>query len=81
MDVRIDSCKKFSNIPETISRHFHNVLTAVLKMSVVIIRPDDNYNDHVPEYISSNPKYSVFKVLSIFCYYISDTLSHELIMI
>lgn len=39
---------------ETIHRHFHIVLAAVLKMSVDIIMPAANYNDEVPEYILNN---------------------------
>nr|KAJ0190582.1 hypothetical protein LSAT_V11C800418470 [Lactuca sativa] len=47
----------FNHSGETIHRHFHTVLEAVLKLSVDIIKPYANYNDDVPEYILNNPQY------------------------
>ncbi|KAL4556017.1 hypothetical protein LXL04_038652 [Taraxacum kok-saghyz] len=47
----------FNHSGETISRHFHKVLKAVLKMSADIIKPNDNYNHNVPDYILNNPRY------------------------
>ncbi|CAI9287724.1 unnamed protein product [Lactuca saligna] len=47
----------FNHSGETIHRHFHTVLKAVLKLSADIIKPDANYNDDVPEYILNNPRY------------------------
>ncbi|KAJ9552300.1 hypothetical protein OSB04_016345 [Centaurea solstitialis] len=44
--------ESFNHSLETISRHFHRVLKAVLKMSADIIKPTANYNDEIPEYIS-----------------------------
>ncbi|CAI9277715.1 unnamed protein product [Lactuca saligna] len=46
----------FNHSGETIHRHFHTVLKAVLKLSANIIKPDANYNDDVPEYILNNPR-------------------------
>ncbi|CAI9262654.1 unnamed protein product [Lactuca saligna] len=46
-----------SSSRETIHRHFHTVLEAMLKLSDDIIKPDANYNDHVPKYILNNPRY------------------------
>ncbi|KAL4583406.1 hypothetical protein LXL04_007977 [Taraxacum kok-saghyz] len=50
----------FNQSGETISRDFHMVLEVVLKMSAVIIKPDDNYNDKVPDHILNNPRYYPF---------------------
>nr|KAJ0212679.1 hypothetical protein LSAT_V11C400165520 [Lactuca sativa] len=47
----------FNHSGETIHRHFHTVLEAVLKLSADIIKPDANYNDDVPAYILNNPRY------------------------
>ncbi|CAI9269664.1 unnamed protein product [Lactuca saligna] len=47
----------FNHSGETIHRHFHTVLEAVLKLSADIIKPDTNYNDDVPEYILNKPRY------------------------
>ncbi|CAI9285640.1 unnamed protein product [Lactuca saligna] len=47
----------FNHSGETIHRHFHTVLEAVLKLSADIIKPDANYNDDVPEYILNNPRF------------------------
>ncbi|GJZ75485.1 hypothetical protein Tco_0639950 [Tanacetum coccineum] len=38
----------FNHSGETIHRHFHKVLKAVLKLSGDIIRPNANYNEEVP---------------------------------
>ncbi|CAI9298996.1 unnamed protein product [Lactuca saligna] len=54
----------FNHSGETIHRHFHTVLEAVLKLSADIIKPDVNYNDDVPEYILNKPRYyPMFKML------------------
>ncbi|KAI3684070.1 hypothetical protein L2E82_49972 [Cichorium intybus] len=47
----------FNHSGETIHRHFHKVLKAVLRMSSDIINPAANYNEQVPEYILNNPRY------------------------
>ncbi|KAJ0882785.1 putative harbinger transposase-derived nuclease domain-containing protein [Helianthus annuus] len=54
--------ESFNHSGETIHRHFHAVLAAVLKMSADIIKPSANYNDDVPDYILNNPRYyPIFK--------------------
>ncbi|XP_052627550.1 uncharacterized protein LOC128134141 [Lactuca sativa] len=45
----------FNHSGETIHRHFHTVLEAVLKLSADIIKPDANYNDD--EYILDKLQY------------------------
>ncbi|CAI9287741.1 unnamed protein product [Lactuca saligna] len=56
----------FNHSGETIHRHFHTVLEAVLKLSADIIKPDTNYNNDVPEFILNKPRYyPMFKVLSV----------------
>ena len=53
----------FNHSGETIHRHFHLVLGAVLRMSADTIKPVDNYNDVVPDYILNNRRYyPMFKV-------------------
>ncbi|KAL4586007.1 hypothetical protein LXL04_010637 [Taraxacum kok-saghyz] len=47
----------FNHSGETIHRHFHLVLGAVLRMSADTIKPVDNYNDVVPDYILNNRRY------------------------
>nr|KAJ0219376.1 hypothetical protein LSAT_V11C300141300 [Lactuca sativa] len=47
----------FNHLGETIHKHFHIVLEAVLKLSADIIKPNANYNDDVPEYILYKPRY------------------------
>lgn len=47
----------FNHSGETIHRHFHKVLDAVLRMSVDIIKPASNYNEDTPQYILNNPRY------------------------
>ncbi|XP_035846381.1 uncharacterized protein LOC110940740 isoform X2 [Helianthus annuus] len=42
---------------ETIHRHFHRVLRAVLKLSGDIIMPKANYNDEVPRQLLNNSRY------------------------
>ena len=72
----------FNHSGETIHRHFHTVLEAVLKLSADIIKPDANYNDDVPEYILNNPRYyPMFKVLSNVYFLGSQTLTNNLFMI
>ncbi|KAJ0781661.1 hypothetical protein HanPI659440_Chr06g0251791 [Helianthus annuus] len=45
----------FNHSGETIHRHFHHVLRAVLKLSGDIIMPKANYNDEVPPQLSVLP--------------------------
>nr|KAJ0202523.1 hypothetical protein LSAT_V11C500264830 [Lactuca sativa] len=72
----------FNHSGETIHRHFHTVLKAVLKLSAGIIKPDANYNDDVPEFILNNPRYyPMFKVLSNVHFLSSQTLTNRLFMI
>ncbi|XP_022027780.1 uncharacterized protein LOC110928996 [Helianthus annuus] len=49
--------ESFNHYGETIHRHFHKVMAAVLKMSANIIKPSTNYNDEVPAHILNNPRY------------------------
>ncbi|KAD3337085.1 hypothetical protein E3N88_32605 [Mikania micrantha] len=49
--------ESFNHSGETIHRHFHTVLAAVLKMSGDMIKPSVNFNDEVPAYILNNPRY------------------------
>ncbi|KAJ9543555.1 hypothetical protein OSB04_023262 [Centaurea solstitialis] len=45
------------NRGETVSRHFHTVLTVVLKLSANIIKPNANYNEVVPTHILNKSRY------------------------
>lgn len=57
----------FNRSGETIHRHFHKVLKAVLKFSRDIIRPSVAYNEEVPAHILTNSRYyPTFKVLHIY---------------
>ncbi|KAJ0895219.1 hypothetical protein HanPSC8_Chr09g0397941 [Helianthus annuus] len=47
----------FNHSGETIQRHFHRVLRAVLKLSGDIIMPKANYNDEVPRQLLNNSRY------------------------
>ncbi|KAJ0509196.1 putative harbinger transposase-derived nuclease domain-containing protein [Helianthus annuus] len=47
----------FNHSGETIHRHFHRVLRAVLKLSGDIIMPKANYNDEVPPQLLNNSRY------------------------
>ncbi|GJW93514.1 hypothetical protein Tco_0173186 [Tanacetum coccineum] len=47
----------FNHSGETIHRHFHKVLKAVLKLSGDIIKPNTNYNEEVPPQILNNSHY------------------------
>ncbi|XP_021990077.1 putative nuclease HARBI1 isoform X1 [Helianthus annuus] len=47
----------FNHSGETIHRHFHRVLRAVLKLSGDIIMPKANYNDEVPRQLLNNSRY------------------------
>lgn len=47
----------FNHSGETIHRHFHTVLKAVLKLSGDIIRPNANYNEEVPPQILNDSRY------------------------
>ncbi|GKA55381.1 putative nuclease HARBI1 isoform X1 [Tanacetum coccineum] len=47
----------FNHSGETIHRHFHKVLKAVLKLSGDIIKPNANYNEEVPPQILNNSRY------------------------
>ncbi|GJW27733.1 putative nuclease HARBI1 isoform X1, partial [Tanacetum coccineum] len=47
----------FNHSGETIHRHFHKVLKAVLKLSGDIIKPNTNYNEEVPPQILNNSRY------------------------
>jgi hypothetical protein len=59
----------FNHSGETVSRHFHTVLKAVLNLSADIIKPNANYNENVPTHILTNSRYyPMFKVLFIFCF-------------
>ena len=59
----------FNRSGETVSRHFHAVLKAVLKLSADIIQPNANYNEETPTHILTNNRYyPMFKVIFIFCF-------------
>ncbi|KAF5794731.1 putative Myb/SANT-like domain, harbinger transposase-derived nuclease domain-containing protein [Helianthus annuus] len=47
----------FNHSGETIHRHFHHVLRAVLKLSGDIIMPKANYNNEVPPQLLNNSRY------------------------
>ncbi|KAI3771087.1 hypothetical protein L6452_02241 [Arctium lappa] len=47
----------FNHSGETIHRHFHAVLQAVLRLSADIIKPNATYNEDVPVHILTNPRY------------------------
>ncbi|KAI3782587.1 hypothetical protein L2E82_12638 [Cichorium intybus] len=47
----------FNHSGETIHRHFHTVLKAVLKLSGDFIKPNATYNEDVSEHIINNPRY------------------------
>lgn len=54
----------FNHSGETIHRHFHKVLRAVLRLSNDIIKPSASYNDEVSLHILNNKRYyPFFKVL------------------
>ncbi|XP_023743163.1 uncharacterized protein LOC111891341 [Lactuca sativa] len=45
---------------ETIHRHFHKFLDAVVNLSKYNIKPNANYNKTIPEHILNNPRYYPF---------------------
>ena len=57
----------FNRSGETVSRHFHAVLEAVLKLSADIIQPKANYNEET-HILTNSRYYPMFKVLFIFCF-------------